>query len=99
MAHSSHLHIPVIDISALVSGNEDRHEVAGRIGQACRDWGFFYIVGHGVDEHLQRRLEEVSRQFFAQELETKLEIKMSRAVERGAGTSPSAVSSRPASLT
>ena len=77
MAHSSHLYIPVIDISALVSGNEDRREVAGRIGQACRDWGFFYIVGHGVDEHLQRRLEEVSRQFFAQDLETKLEIKMS----------------------
>jgi isopenicillin N synthase-like dioxygenase len=60
-----------------VSGNEDRDEVAGRIGQACRDWGFFYIVGHGVDENLQRRLEEVSRQFFAQDLETKLEIKMS----------------------
>ena len=58
-------------------GKEDRDEVAGRIGQACRDWGFFYIVGHGVDEHLQRRLEEVSRQFFAQDLETKLEIKMS----------------------
>ena len=78
MAHSSHLHIPVIDVSALVSGKEDRDEVAGSIGQACRDWGFFYIVGHGVDEHLQRRLEEVSRQFFAQDLETKLEIGMSR---------------------
>ena len=77
MAHSSHLHIPVIDVSALVSGKEGRDEVAGRIGQACRAWGFFYIVGHGVDEHLQRRLEEVSRQFFAQDLETKLEIKMS----------------------
>ena len=77
MTQDSQLDIPVIDISALVSGKEDRDEVAGRIGQACRDWGFFYIVGHGVDEHLQRRLEEVSRQFFAQDLETKLEIKMS----------------------
>ena len=77
MTQDSQLDIPVIDISALVSGEKDRDEVAGRIGQACRDWGFFYIVGHGVDEHLQRRLEEVSRQFFAQDLETKLEIKMS----------------------
>ena len=77
MTQDSQLDIPVIDVSALVSGKEDRDEVAGRIGQACRDWGFFYIVGHGVDEHLQRRLEEVSRQFFAQDLETKLEIKMS----------------------
>jgi isopenicillin N synthase-like dioxygenase len=77
MTQDSQLDIPVIDISALVSGEKDRDEVGGRIGQACRDWGFFYIVGHGVDEHLQRRLEEVSRQFFAQDLETKLEIKMS----------------------
>src|SRR6266581_4997131 len=77
MSQANQLQIPVIDVSALVSGKEDRHEVAGRIGQACRDWGFFYIVGHGVDEHLQRRLEEVSRQFFAQDLQTKLAIKMS----------------------
>jgi len=77
MTQDSQLDIPVIDISALVSWEKDRDEVAGRIGQACRDWGFFYIVGHGVDEHLQRRLEEVSQQFFAQDLETKLEIKMS----------------------
>ncbi|MBI3805216.1 MAG: isopenicillin N synthase family oxygenase [Nitrospirae bacterium] len=70
--------IPVIDIGPLVAGTDARHHVAGRIGQACRDWGFFYIVGHGVDERLQLRLEEVSRQFFAQDLETKLEIGMAR---------------------
>jgi isopenicillin N synthase-like dioxygenase len=78
MAHASQSHIPVVDISALVSGKEDRHEVAARMGQACRDCGFFYIVGHGVDELLQRRMEEVSQEFFAQDLETKLEIAMSR---------------------
>jgi isopenicillin N synthase-like dioxygenase len=78
MAHASHSHIPVVDISALVSGKEHRHEVAARMGQACRDCGFFYIVGHGVDELLQRRIEEVSQEFFAQDLQTKLEIAMSR---------------------
>jgi isopenicillin N synthase-like dioxygenase len=48
------------------------------MGEACRDYGFFYIVGHGLDEDLQRRLEEACRQFFAQDLESKLEIAMSR---------------------
>ena len=71
-------HIPVVDIAGLVSGSEERHQVAATIGQACRDYGFFYIVGHGVDEDLQRRLEQVSRQFFAQDPETKLAIGMSR---------------------
>jgi isopenicillin N synthase-like dioxygenase len=78
MAQATHSHIPIIDIGALVCGTEKRHEVAAKIGQACRDCGFFYIVGHGVDELLQQRLEEVSQQFFAQDLETKLDIAMSR---------------------
>ncbi|MBW4597309.1 MAG: isopenicillin N synthase family oxygenase [Brasilonema angustatum HA4187-MV1] len=67
---------PIIDISALVSGTDERYIVASQIGEACREWGFFYIVGHGVDENLQQRLEELSRQFFAQDLETKLKMRM-----------------------
>jgi len=70
--------IPVVDIGPLVAGTQSRHEVAARIGQACRDCGFFYIVNHGVEEHLIRRLEEASHQFFAQDLQAKLEIGMSR---------------------
>jgi isopenicillin N synthase-like dioxygenase len=62
--------VPVIDISG------SRHEVASPIGQACREWGFFYIVGHGIDEQLLTRLEAASREFFAQDLETKLGIRM-----------------------
>ena len=78
MPQNNHLDIPIVDVSGLVSGTDNRHEVATRIGYACREYGFFYIVGHGVDEDLQRRLEEISQQFFAQDLETKLEISMSR---------------------
>jgi isopenicillin N synthase-like dioxygenase len=70
--------LPVINIGSLVSGTGEQHAVAAQIGQACRAYGFFYIVGHGVDEALQQRLEEISRQFFAQDLETKLEIRMAR---------------------
>src|SRR2546425_419333 len=71
-------HIPIIDITALVSGPGDHREVAARIGQACKDWGFFYVVNHGVEQHLVRELEQASRQFFAQDSETKLEINMAR---------------------
>jgi isopenicillin N synthase-like dioxygenase len=78
MAQTASTDIPIIDISSLVQRAEGRHEVAARIGQACRDFGFFYITGHGVDPNLQERLETVSQRFFAQDLETKLEIDMSR---------------------
>lgn len=70
--------IPIIDVGALVSGEGDRAMVAARIGEACRESGFFYVVGHGVPDELQRRLEGLSRQFFARPLERKLEIRMSR---------------------
>lgn len=68
--------LPVVDIAPLVSGQGDPHAVAARIGRACRDEGFFYIVGHGVDDELVERLDALSRRFFAQDLETKLAIRM-----------------------
>jgi isopenicillin N synthase-like dioxygenase len=70
--------IPIVDVRALVCGAGDRLKAAAEIGTACRDYGFFYIVNHGVAEDLQERLETASRKFFAQDLETKLEIEMSR---------------------
>src|ERR1044071_988492 len=69
--------IPVIDIEPLIFRTEARYGAAAQIRQACREFGFFYIVGHGVSETLQQRLEELSRRFFAQELSSKLEIRMS----------------------
>src|SRR5262252_2304210 len=65
-------HLPVIDLS--LPGDV----LASQIGHACREYGFFYIVAHGVDQDLQQRLEQLSRQFFAQALDVKLQISMSR---------------------
>ncbi len=69
-------HIPVIDVGPLVAGGPGQEAVATRLGEACRQSGFFYAVGHGVDEGLQRRLEELSRKFFAQDPESKMRVRM-----------------------
>ena len=69
--------VPVIDISTLVSQTSNYSDViANQIRQALQDYGFFYIVGHGVDQQLQKQLEHLSQQFFAQDVETKLKIPM-----------------------
>ena len=52
-------HLPLIDLRAAAG------EVARGIGEACRAHGFFYVVGHGIDESLGRRLESLSHRFFA----------------------------------
>jgi isopenicillin N synthase-like dioxygenase len=67
--------IPVIDVSPFVAGQVDASASAA-IGLACRDNGFFYIRGHGIDHALQARLDEVSRAFFEQDLKTKRRIRM-----------------------
>jgi isopenicillin N synthase-like dioxygenase len=43
--------VRIVDIAPLISGG-DRQRVADEIGRACRECGFFYIVGHGVDVDL-----------------------------------------------
>jgi isopenicillin N synthase-like dioxygenase len=69
-------HVPVIDVGPLVRDAAERDAVAEQIGAACRECGFFYVVGHGVDELLCQRLERLSREFFAQSESQKMQIEM-----------------------
>ncbi|MBN0639179.1 isopenicillin N synthase family oxygenase, partial [Pseudomonas aeruginosa] len=42
--------LPIIDIAALAGSDPAaRRSVAVRIDRACREQGFFYVVGHGVE--------------------------------------------------
>ena len=70
--------LPIIDVGPLVCGTGDRLDAAAKIARACRESGFFYIIGHGVNEQLQQRLEDLSRTFFAQDPDAKLDIRMEK---------------------
>jgi isopenicillin N synthase-like dioxygenase len=70
--------VPVIDVAPLLSGAGDVDSVAREIDAACRQAGFFSIVGHGVDSALQTRLDELSGRFFALPELEKAEIAMAR---------------------
>jgi isopenicillin N synthase-like dioxygenase len=56
--------LPVIEMTA-GRWSTDRDAIARDIDVACRDTGFFYVVGHGVPTELQNRVETLSREFFA----------------------------------
>jgi isopenicillin N synthase-like dioxygenase len=78
--------LPIIDVGPLLGDGallgdglaEARAEVAGRIQAACRERGFFYVVGHGVPAGLLDQLAGASAEFFALPLEDKQEIAMAR---------------------
>ena len=68
--------IPVVDVSELMAGTAGQSAVAAKLGNACRESGFFYAIGHGVSCELQRRLTELSREFFARSVDEKMRIRM-----------------------
>ncbi|CAI0425359.1 unnamed protein product [Linum tenue] len=57
--------IPVIDLAAV------RSETMRRLSSACKDWGFFQVVNHGVDVELMRNIREIWREFFDLPLDSK----------------------------
>lgn len=63
------IHIPVIDLGGLEG--QDRQETLRKISDACKNWGFFQVLNHGVPVNLIRRTREVGRQFFSLPLEEK----------------------------
>ncbi len=68
--------VPVIDISALHQTDADHHTVAQALHDACTQYGFFYISGHGISETLQADLEQQGQAFFALAEEQKMQIRM-----------------------
>lgn len=73
------LSLPIIDMAPLFGSNTaQRAEVAQAIGEACRDSGFFYVTGHGIDSKLIVDLDQASRAFFSLPEAEKNEIAMLR---------------------
>lgn len=79
--------LPIIDIAALYGDDHQAwQQVAARIDAACRDWGFFYITGHGIAPARIEALLAAAKAFFAQPEAEKLKIDITRtAHHRGYG--------------
>lgn len=67
--------VPVIDIAPYLAGTpEGKRRVAEQLGRACREIGFYVIVGHGVDPGLVDQVETISREFFDLPLDEKMKV-------------------------
>ncbi|XP_062094336.1 oxoglutarate-dependent flavonoid 7-O-demethylase 1-like [Humulus lupulus] len=71
----SHLssQVPVIDLSLLSNGNK---EELLKLDLACKEWGFFQVVNHGVESKVLQGLKDASAEFFELPLEEKNKISM-----------------------
>jgi isopenicillin N synthase-like dioxygenase len=61
--------IPIIDLEIA-----NRSELARKIGKACREFGFFGLVNHGIETQVIQQAFDASRQFFALSQDEKLAL-------------------------
>ncbi|XP_058104375.1 2-oxoglutarate-Fe(II) type oxidoreductase hxnY isoform X4 [Magnolia sinica] len=63
------LELPCIDLSS-----PDRISTAESIRQACLDYGFFYLVNHGIEDEMLKQVFDESRKFFSMPLQKKMRL-------------------------
>ncbi len=61
--------VPVIDIRKL-----DDPDTLAELDSACREWGFFQVINHGIPREASSKIIDEARAFFAQPIESKREI-------------------------
>jgi isopenicillin N synthase-like dioxygenase len=73
---------PIIDIRG------DRHTVITQIDEACRSWGVFVVVGHGLDHALLEAVLSNGHRFFDLPLDTKQQYNLTLNGTRWRGYMP-----------
>ncbi len=66
--------LPILDLSRFDAGADEAAGFLADLRQVTHEVGFFYFVGHGVEQRLIDELLAVSRRFFELPAEDKLEI-------------------------
>ncbi|KAL8143540.1 hypothetical protein V2J09_016572 [Rumex salicifolius] len=78
--------IPVIDLRA-ITGSPDPWStsdtsigcLASKIGDACKKWGFFQVINHGVPLDKLEKAELAARHFFSLPMEEKTKVRRTKA--------------------
>ncbi|XP_069146474.1 jasmonate-induced oxygenase 2-like [Solanum lycopersicum] len=88
LSSSSHVeNIPLIDLENLNSSDESiRDETMELISKACREWGFFQVVNHGVSHELMANARSVWREFFHLPMDEKQKFANSPITYEGYGS-------------
>ncbi|KAM3411723.1 hypothetical protein ACQJBY_003402 [Aegilops geniculata] len=76
--------LPLVDMAMLLDSEFSEAETA-KLGSACRDWGFFQLTNHGLDESVVQEMKNNAMQFFRLPLEKKNAVGIQASGLRGFG--------------
>ncbi|KAI4376016.1 hypothetical protein MLD38_013816 [Melastoma candidum] len=65
--------VPLIDLSLYSA--QTRENLRSEICRACRDWGFFQVINHGIPSNHRDRAMELAKWFFGQESAEKIKVR------------------------
>ncbi|KAG5095192.1 hypothetical protein GLYMA_18G184800v4 [Glycine max] len=84
VSHMPHLSskVPFIDLALLSRGNK---EELLKLDLACKEWGFFQIVNHGVQKELLQKMKDAASEFFELPAEEKKKYAMDSSDIQGYG--------------
>lgn len=68
--------LPTLDLRRFVESARERAAFLDDLRETARTFGFFYLIGHGIEERLTRDALSLSRRFFALPEQDKLAIEM-----------------------
>ncbi|KAF8032034.1 hypothetical protein BT93_D1054 [Corymbia citriodora subsp. variegata] len=80
------INIPVIDLADIMSSGDGSTLLLEHISYACREWGFFQVVNHGVSDELMGAAREAWREFFRLPVEAKQEYANDPSTYEGYGS-------------
>ncbi|KAL8091118.1 oxoglutarate-dependent flavonoid 7-O-demethylase 1-like [Apium graveolens] len=63
--------VPVIDLEILHDGGSVDADELNKLHQACKEWGFFQLINHGVSDSLLDKVKTEIEEFFKLPLEEK----------------------------
>ncbi|WVY94459.1 hypothetical protein V8G54_033547 [Vigna mungo] len=67
--------LPIISLRKLIHGEDTELELE-KLNSACRDWGFFQLVEHGISPAMLKTLKDEVEGFFMLPLEEKMKYKI-----------------------
>ncbi|RDX92504.1 Protein SRG1, partial [Mucuna pruriens] len=77
--------LPIINLKKLIRGDDTELELE-KLNSACRDWGFFQLVEHGISPLVLETLKDEVEGFFMLPLEEKMKYKIRPDDVEGYGT-------------
>ncbi|KAJ0093140.1 hypothetical protein Patl1_25163 [Pistacia atlantica] len=63
--------IPIIDFQGIDKDPSLRHEITGKVGNACEKWGFLQVINHGIPLNTLKEMIDGIRRFHEQDTEVK----------------------------